>query len=404
MSILSLLQSKPSTAVVKVLQQMGHETRPLRRAISLPPIAGPPRAVARTILSSPSSFVSPILTTDTLRVPTYRNRFLVQRSISGGSRFQNVIETQHESKEPFPPSFVRNKYRISVSSFALSKQAVLAAIRSGSAPNLLHNIALDGLDTARACGEDAVLVCSTGDQIVVGCADGVGGWAEYGVDPGIISHRLLQLTRDEAAAEEKISPVEALSRAFSKVRTDGSVEVGSTTVCLGFFRVDPVLSLSTLNIGDSGFVVFRPTSYKKVVHVSTPLQHFGGAPFQLAVVPQDLKHLNAVENTPNDGFEEDVSLAPGDIVVFGSDGLFDNLLEREIESTISKELHRVSKYPELLPRLTANVAKALLHRCIEVARKLDDISVVVAHVDLAHNAASTLLAKSCSPTTTDFRI
>jgi serine/threonine protein phosphatase PrpC len=49
-------------------------------------------------------------------------------------------------------------------------------------------------------GEDAFFIAESG--LCVGVADGVGGWAEVGVDPGLYSSELMQRAEDTARSAE----------------------------------------------------------------------------------------------------------------------------------------------------------------------------------------------------------
>ena len=114
-------------------------------------------------------------------------------------------------------------------------------------------------------GEDAYFV----GEAVYGVFDGVGGWANKGVDAGEFSRRLASgthahLTRDPHAGLET-----ALAASLSQVRVKGSC-----TACL--LRIDPNEGmLSALNLGDSGWRLFRPRGKNKlrVAAASEAQQH-----------------------------------------------------------------------------------------------------------------------------------
>jgi protein phosphatase PTC7 len=59
-------------------------------------------------------------------------------------------------------------------------------------------------------GEDAYFVCPRG--LCMGVADGVGGWAEVGVDPGLYSRELMA---HAAAASVSMQPGESLAAALA---------------------------------------------------------------------------------------------------------------------------------------------------------------------------------------------
>eukprot|EP01052_Picozoa_sp_SAG31_P046914 SAG31_NODE_9164_length_1323_cov_2.422386_2_plen_108_part_00 len=68
-------------------------------------------------------------------------------------------------------------------------------------------------------GEDAVFT----QRAVVGVADGVGGWAAQGVDPGLYSKALMRAAAQAAAASEPrdARPTAILRQAFDVVGSPG---------------------------------------------------------------------------------------------------------------------------------------------------------------------------------------
>jgi protein phosphatase PTC7 len=71
-------------------------------------------------------------------------------------------------------------------------------------------------------GEDAHFVY--GEAHAIGVADGVGGWANVGIDAGIYAKELMTRTRDaiKASAPEVCDPLQALARAHAETRSQGS--------------------------------------------------------------------------------------------------------------------------------------------------------------------------------------
>lgn len=71
-------------------------------------------------------------------------------------------------------------------------------------------------------GEDAHFVY--GDAHAIGVADGVGGWANVGVDAGLYAKELMMRTRDalRSAPPDARDPLEALARAHAETQSQGS--------------------------------------------------------------------------------------------------------------------------------------------------------------------------------------
>ena len=89
----------------------------------------------------------------------------------------------------------------------------------------------------------------------IAVADGVGGWAESGVDPAIFSRRLCKLIEERAISEDNDKyiddPRQALVEAVSENREMGS----STCVLASLCKYEP--KVSTANLGDSGYLLLR---------------------------------------------------------------------------------------------------------------------------------------------------
>ncbi|GAQ90129.1 hypothetical protein KFL_006040010 [Klebsormidium nitens] len=227
-------------------------------------------------------------------------------------------------------------------------------------------------------GEDAHFVY--GEAQAIGVADGVGGWANVGVDAGIYAKELMMRTRDairDSAATVR-DPLDALARAHAETHSQGSA-----TACVLVLNDD---ALSAVNVGDSAFVVIRDD---RIVFKSPVQQHRFNFPFQLARTRGD-------PITSAETFR--LKAVPGDIVVMGTDGLFDNVFDFELLNIVN-----VAKRGKLLPHEIANhlascarargedtqrhspFAKAAMDAGhLYTGGKLDDITVVVSFVCSKH--------------------
>ena len=99
---------------------------------------------------------------------------------------------------------------------------------------------------------------------------------------------------------------------------------GSATACVLAMRPgekgEPALAAA--NVGDSGFVVARAGA---VAFKSPPQQHGFNFPYQLGAP-------GAAGDSPADADVFRVALRAGDVVVAGTDGLFDNVFAEEAAS------------------------------------------------------------------------
>ena len=84
-------------------------------------------------------------------------------------------------------------------------------------------------------------------------ADGVGGWAEQGVDPGLFSK---QLIRDIQFLHDKGDPEQLRLVLYDSVKVNKNT--GSSTCTIVTFKKGEPNMISTLNMGNSGYLLIRP--------------------------------------------------------------------------------------------------------------------------------------------------
>ena len=93
---------------------------------------------------------------------------------------------------------------------------------------------------------------------LVAVADGVGGWNRKGVDPGIFARELCGHVwagyRQQVADKQTISLKQLLIDSVAKTKA-----TGTSTFAMALMDEDDAL-LKTLNLGDSGFMIVRPTA------------------------------------------------------------------------------------------------------------------------------------------------
>ncbi|MCO5567460.1 hypothetical protein L7F22_021151 [Adiantum nelumboides] len=224
-------------------------------------------------------------------------------------------------------------------------------------------------------GEDAYFICP--EKQMFGVADGVGGWAELGVDSGEYARRLM-IESLIAAREEPTGSVDAarvLKKAYSKTTCQGS----STACILALSGY----GLQAVNLGDSGFIVVRNG---RMIFKSPAQQHNFNFPFQLescgAGDPVSAAELFVVD------------VAAEDVIIAGTDGLFDNLFATEIE-TIVLQAKWSGMSPDVTAQKIAYLARERANDCngetpFSAAAqnagysfyggKMDDITVIVSYV------------------------
>eukprot|EP00871_Galdieria_phlegrea_P003795 jgi/Galph1/4416/GphlegSOOS_G3073.1 len=183
-------------------------------------------------------------------------------------------------------------------------------------------------DKRASGGEDAYFI----SEVAAGVFDGVGGWSSVGVDAGLYSARLSQLTQERSVGHSislyflnvllKIgqlgpcSVVEALEYAVMK-----NSQVGSSTALVVGLCKDRIIGV---NVGDSGLVVLRNNT---IMYRTEEQQHYFNCPYQLGCDSADTVQM---------GQSIDFCVKEGDIIVLGTDGLFDNLFSHDILRCIQK--------------------------------------------------------------------
>ncbi|CAA6667431.1 unnamed protein product [Spirodela intermedia] len=212
-------------------------------------------------------------------------------------------------------------------------------------------------------GEDAHFICVA--EQAIGVADGVGGWADLGVDSGLYARELMSHSVSAIQEEPKgsIDPVRVLERAHSSTKARGS-----STACI-IALTDQ--GINAINLGDSGFMLVRDGS---VVFQSPPQQHDFNFPYQL--------ESGNLSDPPSSAQVFTVPVAAGDAIVAGTDGLFDNLFGKEVTAVVARaEIAALARRRALdrngqTPFSTAAQEAGYWY----TGGKLDDITVVVSFV------------------------
>ncbi|PWN45338.1 hypothetical protein IE81DRAFT_285959, partial [Ceraceosorus guamensis] len=181
----------------------------------------------------------------------------------------------------------------------------------------------------------------------LGIADGVGGWGtRAGADPALFSRFLMhfcavELSRydhlsaaeltanngEALAAWTSIDPVEIMHRAWRRcIRASRREGIkGSSTALIAILRED---ELRIANVGDCVALVIRP-SQRTMVFRSEEQQHSFNYPLQLGMMSTADGSLEWDEPRRDAG-RYSLRVQPGDLLIVGSDGCFDNLFDEDV--------------------------------------------------------------------------
>ena len=202
-------------------------------------------------------------------------------------------------------------------------------------------------------GEDAWFVHidqNGGGEIYL--ADGVGGFNEQGIDPGMYARVLTYEAAKAHTALAKNPLASPNPKKLIQVAQENTKLPGASTIVI----IELLgTKLSAASIGDSGFRVVRDG---KVLFASPPQEHYFNCPYQLGYEP-----LNKDVDLAIDAQEFEVPVQPGDLVIAGSDGLFDNIFDENIELVVSDALAKVAGAGAL------SAARAVSEALVVEARK-----------------------------------
>lgn len=216
------------------------------------------------------------------------------------------------------------------------------------------------------------------DPNVLAVADGVGGTKKHGINSGDYARNLTAIIGEfyyervaELCRKPKLMIVEAERR---------NPNPGKSTVVVATLQGD---LLQAAYVGDSGYALFaREANATRLTFRSPPQQSSFNHPMQLRLGRHNSQW--AVEHAH--------PIMPGSLVVLGSDGLFDNVFDAELEAIVGKLYglpaariaHELCKFAFLRSRdpttLSPFSQSAQLHKPAASGGKKDDITVVVSYI------------------------
>lgn len=175
---------------------------------------------------------------------------------------------------------------------------------------------------------------------------------DSGVDPADFSHSFCNYmasaaythncappeadTEEASRPKDRLTARQLMQNGYEAVCHDSTIKAGGSTAVVGILTPDGILEVA--NLGDSGVIHLRLNA----VHGSSEAQiHAFNTPYQLSVIPPSaLARMAAFGGTqlsdlPRDAEVTRHALRHGDVLVFASDGLWDNLFNQDILRIVS---------------------------------------------------------------------
>lgn len=204
-------------------------------------------------------------------------------------------------------------------------------------------------DLEKEKGEDAYFTLPHS----VGVFDGVGGWRSDGIDVSLFSETLAEASKEyinnaySPDDEQHIDLRMALTYAKEIIREKDLT--GSSTACMLSLN-SKTREANVFNLGDSSMLILRhDVTRKHPIYFLMPFQVLDfNTPAQIGHVCKALssKYEGATWNSPEDADIEAIDIAPNDVILLATDGLWDNVsiddimycLDRHFNPSIVQEL------------------------------------------------------------------
>lgn len=180
--------------------------------------------------------------------------------------------------------------------------------------------------------EDACFVSSS----ACGVADGVGGmsvYSSFGVDSARLALELMEGARSacHSLAEDPSRPAQEIALEAIRLAENQATSFGASTITVAKVRQK---KLGVANLGDSGFMILRRGKQKlEIIARSTEQSHRWNCPYQITRLPPALqkKFPGFARDMPGDADVYTATVQEGDLLLLYTDGVSDNLHDREIK-------------------------------------------------------------------------
>lgn len=238
-------------------------------------------------------------------------------------------------------------------------------------------------EKAHKGGEDSYFASPT--RRAFGVADGVGGYAENGVDPGEFARRLLRYAFETITSEGTADGEADLHKALldaARQLHETRLQGGSTAL-LGQLNGD---RMAILNLGDSGAMVLRPALrtppgsdqpllFPRVVFRSSDQTHYFNCPYQLGSGNAPLEAPDLIH----------VRVRPGDLLIAATDGVFDNLFDHQVQALVARHLGTAWRSGSPLEPLLPELATRIVRQAQRIGAQEDKKDVITPFALAAHS-------------------
>ncbi|KAI3378376.1 hypothetical protein SNEBB_000140 [Seison nebaliae] len=261
--------------------------------------------------------------------------------------------------------------------------------------NKTHHAPTSKINISLSCGDfgdDCGSIFRNENALFILLADGVGGNRDNGIDPRTLPTTLLRMAKKYLVVQNAKSDemLRAFSYGMKYIENNGIL--GSTTLC--GVAIDPrSCTMTTLNLGDSGFVLLRrvrqnqQNSYYFVVKQSQPTSYMNDmyrtilneklVPNQLYCMAKEYNQhfFNETAIAKDSDIQKNIQLYDNDIIILGSDGLFDVFSPNQLCNVLNQMSH---------PLNVKNAASDILQQTFanyqSNSTTHDDVLVIVARV------------------------
>lgn len=269
----------------------------------------------------------------------------------GGSAALFGLWSQRTKDSGYIDKSLPKRWTLKTGTFCLSKDDPVSKLSDVDFYKRLEKL------NGNCCGEDSYTVVENEEQMVIAIADGVGGWRKRGIDPAQFSRCLMDQVREVVANSRNkltnaiIGADEILKKAFYGLvqvyMTGKGKPFGSSTACIvSLQKRDGTLDVA--NLGDSGMILIRDGN---VLFKTEVQQTRFNAPFQTTLRPNG----NVDDMTPM-AARTIIPIQEGDIIVLATDGILDNLWERDLVDTVVGRLDaNIKPSPTILSALAKDL-------------------------------------------------